>query len=350
MSLITLSMTAATYLYFQHEDYTSFDKRWKRRTPGLNDPSLLNILVCTVLYIVVNAPRIFANALILSVSPRWAIIMMFLEFIINLIVCNKLALPLKKNAIFPSGFISAAINYACPCYPIKKIGQINLWSTLLIMLKLLSLYPILYTKSFTLKLDQKPNILQCWDVTEVQQEKSTIHIETYPHLKNLFNGERFITCKDLQDQKYVRNKTSSFNFPRFCACDEGPNDVLFEYIIPMTILALFYSILFGVLITSLIRRTKLTYLQSKVSKLTSSIKTFVCQLIKCGICCKDDKSSKNDGEVEMDPKKEELTFVNYDEDEQMLELAPWWFKIWSSFLLNVRTMFDFSRTSEENSK
>ena len=147
MSLVTLSMTASTYLYFQHEDYISFDKKRKIRTPGLNDPSLISILACTALYIMINVPRIFSNALILSVSPIMGIVMMIPEFVINLVICNKLALSLKKNAVFPSGFISAAINYACPCYPIRNIGYINLWSTLLIIVKLIALYPILYSNS-----------------------------------------------------------------------------------------------------------------------------------------------------------------------------------------------------------
>ena len=374
MSLVTLSMTAATYLYFQHEDYISYDKRLKRRTPGLNDPSFASIMACTLLYIIINAPRIYSNALILSVSPIMAIMMMIPEFLINLIICHKLALALNKNAVFPSGFITAAINYACPCYPVRKIGIINMWSTILIIIKLLLLYPIIYSKLFTLELDQKPNILQCWNVTELQMEKSTIHTDTYPHFKSNFTGDRFIPCNEVQNMKYALDQPLYFDLPRFCACDEGSTDVLFHYTIPMAILMLLYSILFGGLITLLIRRKKLSYVETKVTNCISFVKTSFDQIMQCHICCREKKSLNHKDDEDTIPMNDGIASDHVDsiEKEKILELAPtknsiskskirydekdefyfsrWWLELWFSFLLNVRTMFDFSQASAENSK
>ena len=349
MSLVTLSMTASTYLFFQHDDYISFDRKRKTRTPGLNDPSLISIAACTLLYIMVNAPRIFANALILSVSPQMAILMMLLEFGVNLFVCEKLALSLKKNAVFPSGFISAAINYACPCYPITNLGQINLFSTSLIILKVIALYPILYTNTFTLELDQKPNILQCWNVTKLQQEKGMVHVETYPHLREIFSGERFITCDEVQNLRYNVNETSYFNLPRFCACDEDSNDVLFHYTIPIAIIMLCYSILFGLLITIFIRKRKLNFFQEKVSEFQHRLKNYASKLIKCCNCCKDEESLKDVEEMNITPQVNMSLLENHRKKKPEEEL-PWWIEVWSSFLLNVRTIFDFSKTSGEDCK
>ena len=296
----------------------------------------------------VNAPRIFANALILSVSPQMAILMMFFEFGVNLFVCEKLALSLKKNAVFPSGFISAAINYACPCYPIKNLGLINLFSTLLIIMKVFALYPILYTNTFTLELDQKPNILQCWNVTKLQQEKGIVHVETYPHLKDIFSDERFITCDEVQNLRYNVNETSYFNFPRFCACDEDSNDVLFYYTIPIAIGMLCYSILFGVLITFFIRKRKLNSFQEKVSKFFDHLKNYASKLINCCNCCKDEKSLGGDEEIKITPQVNMALLAN--QHDKLEEELPWWIEVWSSFLLNVRTIFDFSKTSGEDCK
>ena len=88
MSLMTLSLTGATYLFFQHDEYLSYDKRLKRRTPGLNNPKLISTAACTVLYLMVNAPRVFANAIVISSSPILAMLMMVIE---SLTVENNLS-------------------------------------------------------------------------------------------------------------------------------------------------------------------------------------------------------------------------------------------------------------------
>ena len=99
MSLVTLSMTAATYLFFQHEEYISYDIRMKRRTRGVNDAKLIYIVFCTLLYVMVNAPRIWANALILAISPMLGVIMLLIEFLVNLWISHNYVLNLRHNAL-----------------------------------------------------------------------------------------------------------------------------------------------------------------------------------------------------------------------------------------------------------
>ena len=351
ISLITLSMTASTYLFFQHDDYTSFDKKIQRRTPGVNDPTLITIVVCTLLYIMMNAPRIFANALVLSVSPALAIAMIVAEFVINLIICNRWALSLKKNAVFPSGFVTAAINYACPCYPIRKVGRINLFSALLIITKVVFLYPIISNEWLTIQLDQNPNILQCWNVTELLAEKSKVHVKTYPHLYDTFGYDSIVTCQEAEKLNSNLSESSYFQLPRFCACDEHPNDVLFNVTIPYTIGFLLATLVSGCIITLLIRRQKLTVLEDKIK----NFKTKVYRVI----CCESnepDNSARGDEVVLqnlVDPLPIETDDIHNKEKTTSKEnqrTQTGWLASWMSFLLNVRTMFNSSQESAENCK
>ena len=142
MSVFTLSNTAATYLFYQHEEYTSFDKRLQKKFIGLNDPPLINTIICTLFYIMLTAPRIWSNALTLSISPKMSLIMFIIELLIMLYVSHRLATPLHQNDSFPSGLVTGVINFLCPCTPLSNLGFINLFSTLLIILKVILLYPI----------------------------------------------------------------------------------------------------------------------------------------------------------------------------------------------------------------
>ena len=142
MSVFTLSNTAATYLFYQHREYISFDERLRKQYRGLNDPPLINTLICTLLYVMITAPRIWSNALALSITPILSLMMFILEFFIMLCVSDRLATPLNQNAYFPSGIVTGVINFLCPCTPVQKLGLINLFSTLLIVLKVILLYPV----------------------------------------------------------------------------------------------------------------------------------------------------------------------------------------------------------------
>ena len=169
------------------------------------------------------------------------------------------------------------------------------------------------------------------------------------HLREIFSGERFITCDEVQNLRYNVNETSYFNLPRFCACDEDSNDVLFHYTIPIAIIMLSYSILFGLLITIFIRKRKLNFFQEKVSEFQHRLKNYASKLIKCCNCCKDEESLKDVEEMNITPQVNMSLLENHRKKKPEEEL-PWWIEVWSSFLLNVRTIFDFSKTSGEDCK
>merc|ERR1712136_356381 len=59
MSVVTVSMTASTYLFYQHLEYQNFDGN--RTYIGLNNPFITMTLVCSSLYVMLIAPRIWAN-------------------------------------------------------------------------------------------------------------------------------------------------------------------------------------------------------------------------------------------------------------------------------------------------
>ena len=159
MSVFTLSNTAATYLFYQHEEYTSVDKKLEKEYRGLNDPPLINTMLCTMLFIMVTAPRIWSNALTLSITPILSLLMFIIEFIVMPYVSHQLATPLNQNYSFPSGQVTGMINFLCPCTPVSNVGWINLSSTFLIILKIVLLYPIILFDALPVK--DKPNRFSC---------------------------------------------------------------------------------------------------------------------------------------------------------------------------------------------
>ena len=100
MSIFTLSHTAATYLFYQHEEYTSFDKKLQKWFIGLNNPPLISTIICTMLYIYVTAPRIWSNALTLSISPILSLVMFMVEFIDLVVVLLRLYPRIKLFSIW----------------------------------------------------------------------------------------------------------------------------------------------------------------------------------------------------------------------------------------------------------
>ena len=93
-------------------------------------------------YIMLTAPRIWSNALTLSISPRISLIMFVVELLIMLYESHRLATPLHQNDSFPSELVTGVINFLCPCTPVSNLGFVNLFSTLLIIFKVILLYPI----------------------------------------------------------------------------------------------------------------------------------------------------------------------------------------------------------------
>ena len=385
MSIFTLSLTAAGYLFFTHDEYTSIDERLQKRTPGVNDPKLSSTMVCMILYVFVNGPRILANALVWSITPILATVMTFIEFLISMVISNYYALSLKKNAVFPSGLVTAIVNYTCVCGPLRMIGKINLFSTLLITAKVLLLYPIvLFLKPLTVDLDTKPDRFRCWDIQEVMVQNDTNTWKILTSFNDIFNES--MSCGALNNINY---SVSIYNatLPRFCRCNETSNQLLFTVIIPSIVgMLVVFSVSFGYAISKLMKRSKLQAFDEYVSRKIEFLRVYMASLLDTIFCCNCNKSKvdntkpsmtttssntqsplivkdtsrrsfneSNEGNVDgmfidNDFQDEELEFetkpVLRDVKKEMTGFVGGII----SFLINVRTMFDELLGDNDNSK
>ena len=385
MSIFTLSLTAAGYLFFTHDEYTSIDERLQKRTPGVNDPKLSSTMVCMILYVFVNGPRILANALVWSITPILATVMTFIEFLISLVISNYYALSLKKNAVFPSGLVTAIVNYTCVCGPLRMIGKINLFSTLLIIGKVLLLYPIvLFLNPLTVDLDTKPDRFRCWNIQEVMSQNDTNTWRIMSSFNNTFIEN--MTCDAVQNMNYSVTLYNA-TLPRFCTCDETSTQFLFNIIIPSIVgMLVAFSISFGYLISNVMKRSNLQAFDEYISRKTEFIKKSITSIAENLCCCKNTKSK-----VDNERCSSASTALNthspllgtydvagsYDEsiegrrnesmindaiqdDEIEFEPKPVMSDVQKelkgfsgsimSFLINVRTMFDELLGDNENSK
>ena len=147
MSVVTVSMTASTYLFYQHLEYENFDG--KRRYIGLNNPSITKTLVCSSLYVMLIAPRIWANALTIAVSPKMALIMCSVELVSTMFISHKYSS--RYVSEFPGKVITAIFNSICPCTPVGNdidrslnstsvinynLAKINLYSCIILIGKI----------------------------------------------------------------------------------------------------------------------------------------------------------------------------------------------------------------------
>ena len=339
MSVFTLSNTAATYLFYQHREYISFDERLRKRYRGLNDPPLINTLICTLLYVMITAPRIWSNALALSITPILSLIMFILESFVMLYVSHRLATPLNQNAYFPSGIVTGVINFLCPCTPVQNLGLINLFSTLLIVLKVILLYPITIF-----------NVLPVND-----------------------NFDRF-RC-------FTTNETINFpNETKYRACEENETQtqLLFKIVLPLTITSLLImSIPFGFLIPKLMTRAKLTSLNKNITAITQKIKACFSNLSECLMCCceksKDveaqSKSDQQTSEIDEEVENESLIATNdlelkqpsndwskstpHDVEDQLIKNESQQATAMGnllSFVLNIRAIFDELQNQNKDCK
>ena len=55
---------------------------------------------------------------------------------------NKWVVPIDQNLRFPSGMVTAFTNFFSACGPLVKVGWINLLSNILLILKVILLYPV----------------------------------------------------------------------------------------------------------------------------------------------------------------------------------------------------------------
>ena len=327
----------------------------KKRYRGFNNPSLLYTLFCTIFYVMLTAPRIWANALIIAITPKLALIMIVIEFLINLLISHKFAMGLNENQSFPSGILTAIINFCCPCTHFSNVGKINFFSSLVIVFKVILVYPIVFFNVLTVQNDNNPDQFRCWASNDTMQH--------------------------LTVQESNQNKTSF----RICN-DENPNQFLFEIILPLTISCLLLlSIPFGFLISRLVTRPLLTSLDQKVSFVLNAMKTFFSNCVKRVKCCCDDKEDDEDkeydehkGDSEMidatvsqttqnDPADVELGLNpssndmpidglqniseeiedEFDNKESQVSKSNTWKNNVMLFLLNIRTIFDELQHQED---
>ena len=271
-SVVTVSMTASTYLFYQHLEYENFDMTQKRTYTGLNNPSIVNTFICTLLYVMLIAPRIWANSLTIAVCPKIALIMCSVELALTMLVSHKFAS--QYTSEFPGKIIAAIFNSICPCTPIGNISnenqskemntinynlaKINLASCLMIILKISLLYPIVIYQH-AVEYDNDPDRFRCWN------ENGPI---------DHFNSS---TAYDWN----AKNPSKSI---RLCDDNESPNQILFQRVIPLTIVAIcVFAIPSGYLISILLRRSVLSLLQEKIEYVTSSVKV---RFGDCrNICC-----------------------------------------------------------------
>ena len=124
MSFFTLSMTSSSFLFLQHSHYIIFNEQKKRRSRGIYDPNLIHVMICTLLYTFVNVPRQWANALIFSISPIFAVIMFSIELGLHLLYSHFYVRKLSNNLAFPSGTVTAFTNFISVCGPFQIIGKL----------------------------------------------------------------------------------------------------------------------------------------------------------------------------------------------------------------------------------
>ena len=211
-----------------------------------------------MLYIHVTAPRIWSNALTLSISPVLSLVMFMTEFIVMLYVSHRLSTQSNHNLVgitkFPGRLVTGVINFLCPCTPVSNLGFINLFSTILIILKVILLYPI--TIFDLLPVNDNLNRFRCIPI----------------------------------DNATITGNTTDF---RICRNNETPNELLFQIVLPLTITSLlFFSIPFGFLISKLMTQPRLTALNEGITaKLESfqNILSNLCDSLMC--CCKKYKES-----------------------------------------------------------
>ena len=128
VSICSLSLTAATFLFFQHEEMGELNPETQQREVGENDPKLLWILTTMMLYLFVNVPRIFSNGFVFSVTPKSAFCLLLVEILVSLMMSHFHIGILTDNEIVPGGLLRAITNVMCPTAPYKKIWLINMFS------------------------------------------------------------------------------------------------------------------------------------------------------------------------------------------------------------------------------
>ena len=334
-------MTSSSFLFLQHQQYIIYDKKTERRFRGIYDPNIVHVLICTVLYLFVNVPRVFANAVIFSVTPIMALILMLIELLIFVLFCHKYSVSLNNNVVFPSGLVSALANFVSVTGPFKKLGHMNLISNLLFMIKVILLYPIIYSETLTIDISRDPDVFRCWNVSEMTNY-------TYSPSNRFEKININITTKT--------NETIDVFFRPCFSPDQSPNSFLFEMILPIVLMSIaFITIPFGYIIGALMTIDKLLAFDEK----TKSV--FKC-FGKFKSIGDDELRESDDDDITLEgldniflgkkinrpSKKSSSQLSNI--HKQNNDDCCWGANTMITFFDNVRAIFSQGRSSEENCK
>jgi hypothetical protein len=305
-----------------------------------------------VFYLLLTPPRIWANALILSITPVLTPVLFVPDFLFNLWISHHYALDLRKTKVFPSGIITAIFNFLCPCTPAHNLGKINFFSTLLIALKVILLYPINHYNLLTVDFDRRPDQFRCWN-------------ETYFKNTTLINE---------------MNKTITTTLPRKCDANETPNQHLFQIVLPVTIASLLVvSIPAGFFISKCTTPQVLTAINNTITSLIGKLKNCMLNIIKCSYCYANEPNVVNNKNIDNiassdEPKVEKSSLeqvtteskdiephdIKDTDNQTVIDIPPEDEVIkvpgnstgcgqsMMTFLDNVRTMFDTRRIEEKD--
>ena len=294
MSLFTLSMTSSSFLFLQHQEYKIYDQKTGKTFRGIYG-----------LYLFVNVPRVLANAVILSVTPTMALVLMFIEVLIFVFFCHKYSVPLNNNVVFPSGLVSALANYISVTGPFRKLGHINLFSNILLMAKVLLLYAIVYNDTLTVPISRDPDVFRCWNSSKVMNYTASPSSEM-----EIFN----VTIET--------NTQGSINLSSrpYCNENESPNSLLFQTVLPiMLILIAFIAIPFGYIIAALMSKDKLSAFDLILECIKNRISNFCNPLLKLiksfSECLKKCKTTSDDATKHNDNSAIALELLSDSKDE-----------------------------------
>ena len=344
MSLFTLSMTSASFLFLQHQQYIIYDKKTDRRFRGIYDPSFAHVILCTLLYLFVNVPRVLANAVILSISPVMALVLMLIELLIFLLFCHFYSNRLDNNSIFPSGLVSALANFISVTGPFRKMGHINLFANALLMIKVALIYPIVDNETLTVKICKDPDVFRCWNITEKINHTCLPSNET-----DILN----ITITTFTQESV------DLSYRPFCSPDETPNSLLFHFVLPIVLMLIaFISVPFGYLIRYLVTKENLAafdqyasrLIQEKINKHLECIKSAFSCCLECMksacSCCSKETNENGEGETPTNSSTQVSTPSNHKKDCNCCFGAS----SLLTFFDNVRAIFSQGRSAAENSK
>ena len=288
------------------------------------------------MYIFVNIPRIWANAVILSISPLMGLIMGLPEIFIFICFSHFYVLPLSNSQRFPSGILTAATNFITVCGPFRKIGHINLFSNILLMIKIIVIYPIVNYQLLLIDICDKPDIFRCWNSSQVLNISCS--------LSNIENVNLTIPT-------FMSGNINLSQRP-FCNPNETPNELLFQTILPFTLIILAgVSIPIGYLIPIILSRDKLTAVGQFLTKLGKMITGFLsrtCNVLKSIICCCSNSPANDTKKLETQTKKEKQTRRVEDEQARTNDTDGCCdANLLLSFFDNIRTIFGSGQVTDE---